>query len=239
MDESFSVASTSKFPAGEPSNEWTIEELLRWSLDQYHNKAIEQTSQNIDSLKRQCEKECEDVLTLHEMAVDMANKNSGSNNGGEASQEENFNPQSTEQGNDMQSDTKPSASASAAAAAKPTSTTIEIQVTLGPHSSSKYLLRPKPGTPCLLGRSKGKKFIKNGVSLHKDQEVSTTHGKFIIEGGGLSNEGGEGPKFYFVDVGSTNGTVYNGGQLEHNVRLLLKDGMELKVGNSVLKIVLG
>ena len=149
-------------------------------------------------------------------------------------------------------DTKPSSSTS-----NNSTTSIQISITAGPHTSSKYLLRPKPGVPCLLGRSKGKKFIKNGVSLHKDQEVSTTHGKFIIEGGGLSQHdkddeeegggasgsgsasgggGGGITKFYFIDVGSTNGTVYKGEPLEPNFRLELQPGMELKVGNSIMKI---
>ena len=89
------------------------------------------------------------------------------------------------------------------------------------------------------------------MSLHKDQEVSTTHGKFIIEGGGLSQHdkddeeegggasgggGGGTTKFYFIDVGSTNGTVYKGEPLEPNFRLELQPGMELKVGNSIMKI---
>mmetsp|Transcript_18540 Transcript_18540/g.40134 ORF Transcript_18540/g.40134 Transcript_18540/m.40134 type:complete len:245 (+) Transcript_18540:119-853(+) len=244
MDESFSVAGTTKFPSGEPNNEWTIEELLHWSLDQYHNKAMEQTSQNIASLQSQCEKECEDVMTLHSMAVDMANKGSSNDGGGggNSREEENLNPQSENSDDAGTTDTIAAKSTTTVAAAgiKPASSTIEILVTVGPHTSSKYLLRPKPGTPCLVGRSKGKKFVKNGLSLHKDQEISTTHGKFVVEGGdGAVVAGGAGPKFYFIDVGSTNGSVYNGVQLEPNDRLLLVDGMELKVGNSVLKIMLG
>lgn len=257
MDESFSVAG-SKFPEGEPNNEWTVEELLHYSLDQYRSEAIERTSQGIASLRNQCEKECEDVMTLHSMAVDMANKSSNNDAGAD---EENVNPQSENNNTATETATDKNCAKSAAPAVagiKPasSSSTIEIQVIVGPHTSSKYLLRPKPGAPCLVGRSKGKKFIKNGISLHKDQEISTTHGKFVMEGGGLasfssSSEGGEatatggmattttGPKFYFIDVGSTNGTVYNGEPLKPNERLLLHNGMELKVGNSVLKIVFG
>ena len=99
-----------------------------------------------------------------------------------------------------------------------------------------------------MGRSKGKKFVTNGISLFKDQEVSTTHGKIIVE------EEEEEKKehttittrmnnprllFYFVDVGSTNGTFYNGVALEPHQRLLLTNDMELRVGNSVLKFSLG
>ena len=261
MDESFcSTAGLPKFPQDEePNDNWTIEELLHWSLDQYHTKAIEQTSQNISSLRSQCDKECEDILTMHTMAVDMAAKNKseeeeedGKEGKNVRREEENNNPQS-------EADSKPSASTATnndtTSSTKLSPSTIEVQVTVGPHTSSTFILRPKPGAPCLVGRSKGKKFTKNGISLHKDQEVSTTHGKFLVEGstGGLAyqttnsnnenNEDGSGSgglKFYFIDVGSTNGTIYNNDKvLVPNERLLLCNGMELKVGNSVLKIVLG
>ncbi len=98
-----------------------------------------------------------------------------------------------------------------------------------------------------MGRSKGKKFVTNGISLFKDQEVSTTHGKVIVEEEEeeekkeYSTTRMNSPRllFYFVDVGSTNGTFYNGIALEPHQRLLLENDMELRVGNSVLKIVLG
>ena len=112
-----------------------------------------------------------------------------------------------------------------------------MEITQGPHKSQTFLLRPTIGTPCLIGRSKGKKFIKNGISLYKDQEVSTTHGKFILETNNSSSSGES--TYYFMDVGSTNGTVYNAQNLVPNERLELVNGMELKVGNSVLRIVLG
>ena len=277
MDESFcSTAGLPKFPQEEePNDNWTIEELLHWSLDQYHTKAIEQTSQNISSLRLQCEKECEDILTMHTMAVDMAAKNKREeedDEDGKGGKGENNNTRREEENNNPQSeaDGKPSASSSSSttnnndttsSTTKPSPSTIQVQVTVGPHTSSTYTQRPKTGVPCLVGRSKGKKFINNGISLHKDQEVSTTHGKFLVEGSaGLSyqtknnssnnnetnedsNNGGNsgGYKFYFIDVGSTNGTIiYNHDKvLVPNERLLLSTGMELKVGNSVLKIILG
>lgn len=256
MDESFSIAG-SKFPDGDPNDTWTVEELLHYSLDQYRGEAIERTSQGIASLRNQCEKECEDVITLHSMAVDMANKG---NKDAVGADEENVNPQSENTNaarcaNGTVADKNFAKSSAVASANKRPASTIEIQVVVGPHASSKYLLRPKPDAPCFVGRSKGKKFVKNGISLHKDQEISTTHGKFVVEGtagGGLASSssssseiGGEatvvgaGPKFYFIDVGSTNGTVYNGEPVKPNERLLLHSGMELKVGNSVLKIMFG
>jgi len=233
MDQSFRQSIVSKFPSGEPTSEWTIEQLLHWSLNQYHTKVIDQTSQNINALREQCNKECEDVLELHTLAVDMANKKkSGGESGGAADELPHQVSAELEDG-------KPSASTTTKPATNKstTPTSIQVQIPQGPHKSQTFLLRPTIGTPCLIGRSKGKKFIKNGISLYKDQEVSTTHGKFILETN--NNSSGSESKYYYMDVGSTNGTVYNAQNLVPNERLELVNGMELKVGNSVLRIVLG
>ena len=273
---SFSSVGPTKYPPGSPTDEWTIEQLLYWSLDQYHDRVVEKTEESMKGLREQCEKECGDVMELNELAVEIERKKGKENGGGggemvkgeeeggsgkdsegaslpaAVSTEEEPMTSSTTNTN---ADGKPPPSIS-----PPTVPQIGIRVTSGPHSSSTFTLRPKPGgPPCLVGRSKGKKFTKNGVSLYKDQEVSTTHGKFVVEGGGgdggsMGGESmvGEGAsrggsavggelKYYFIDVGSTNGTTYgeSGTQLEPNRRLALANGMELKVGNSTLRIVLG
>jgi len=87
---------------------------------------------------------------------------------------------------------------------------------------------------CRLGRSTGKTFTSNGISLPNDVEVSTTHGKVGGSGGGGRVGGGFGlcwglegcanlsrerrhPQFglkggepYYTDVGSSNGSLLNG-----------------------------
>ena len=223
---------------------------------------MEQTSHHVAALRSQCEQECEGIIYLHSLAVQMANARTT-----EASNKniENMDPQSgLSSATDVEA-LKFHASVSTTKEATsnndtPTSnantpksqTTIQVQITTGPHASSKFLLRPKTGTPCFIGRSKGKKFIKNGISLYKDAEVSTTHGKFLLEGGMTLPLGEKNNddnmhkenedlcvKLYFIDVGSTNGTFYNGEQLEPNTRFLLREGMELRIGNSILKITFG
>ena len=46
-------------------------------------------------------------------------------------------------------------------------------------------------------------------------------------------------KFYYTDVGSTNGSTVGEARLEANVRVEIEEGMELRIGNSTLKIAFG
>jgi hypothetical protein len=312
----------------EPNSTWTIEQLLHWSLDQYHTVAMNRTATHIDALRSQCENECTDIMTLHEVAVSMKERGElmdedddevegeeggraaeGVANKKEAEQQrvvrgENANPQQKKMKNDdndkqqtmmttssvssniassggdvttsstlthqttniqQQSSTTTSnikLKSSSSSPSTSTPTTLQITITSGPHIHQTYHLIPKPSQPCLIGRSKGKKFIKNGISLNKDQEVSTTHGKISVEHVYLDDSGGNGgmqTKFYYTDVGSTNGTTLannnnnnsgdEGGEnlrLEANVRMEIPisqegeeggGGVELRLGNSTLKIV--
>jgi pSer/pThr/pTyr-binding forkhead associated (FHA) protein len=52
----------------------------------------------------------------------------------------------------------------------------------------------------------------------------------------MGSENGRALSFYYMDVGSTNGTTHNGTSLEPNTKLILVNGMELKIGNSTLMI---
>ena len=70
--------------------------------------------------------------------------------------------------------------------------------------------------------------MKRGLSLSKDNEVSTTHGHFIMKDGAMC----------FVDVDSTNGSFLNGEALEEWVSHPVKDGDELLVGATHLDIKL-
>jgi hypothetical protein len=321
----------------EPNSTWTIEQLLHWSLDQYHNIAMNRTATHIDALRSQCENECTDIMTLHEVAVSMKERGElmdedndeevEGEEGGRAAEGvgekkagqqrvvrgENANPQQKKMKNDdndkqmtmmttssvssniassggdvttnstlthqttniqQQSSSSSNIKLKSSSSTPSTPTTLQITITSGPHTHQTYHLIPKPSQPCLIGRSKGKKFIKNGVSLNKDQEVSTTHGKISVEHVYLdgSGNGGMQTKFYYTDVGSTNGTTLansnnnnsnSGGEsgggeeggsdnnlrLEPNVRMEIPmnsaeeggeeggGGVELRLGNSTLKIV--
>ncbi|EED89730.1 predicted protein [Thalassiosira pseudonana CCMP1335] len=251
MDDSASVASvTTRFPSGEPNNSWTIEELMYWSLSQYHSKAISQTASHIQSLSDNCDRECDDLMELHRAAVELA-ENGTRGNGGDNEENVRNHADAAAAAVDVNAKITNNNNSSTTTTKTLSPGTITVLITSGPHNASKFTLRPKPCTPCFIGRSKGKKFIKNGISLSKDQEVSTTHGKILVEGGGgglsasgaavngSNSDGGSGAKFYFIDVGSTNGTTLNGELIEPETKILLTEGLELKAGGSNLKFMLG
>jgi len=298
MNDSFrqsnTTATVKKYPSNTPPNDtWTIEQVLHWSLDQYHSAAIRRTNSHLDALKRQCENECDDVLMLHELAVRM--KERGELKEDEDDDDDNYDEvvmmmmaggenadpqQVAEEENHVNNNLKPSSSSAlskltssqpksstttnnnhTSATATTTKKTLQITILTGPHAPQTIQLQPKHTQPCLIGRSKGKKFLRNGISLSKDQEVSTTHGKFSMEevvstttlldddendhdSSGSNDTGGGGGgvvqnKFYYTDVGSTNGSTVGEARLEPNVRVEIEEGMVLRIGNSTLKIEFG
>ncbi len=200
-------------------------------------------------------------MTLHELAVQMKERGELKQEDEEgdeegvmaAAAEENADPQQITESTAATDQLKPSAATSCSVQSITTATTtkktlLQITILSGPHESQTFQLQPKNNNStqssscCLIGRSKGKKFLRNGISLNKDQEVSTTHGKFSMEEVLVDNGGTDGVqnKFYYTDVGSTNGsTVGDNVRLEPNVRMEIEEGMVLRIGNSTLKIEFG
>ncbi|CAM9192575.1 unnamed protein product [Chrysoparadoxa australica] len=106
---------------------------------------------------------------------------------------------------------------------------VKLEATVGPHKGKSWVLKPAQGVQCMIGRSSGKKFKENGVSLPKDKEVSTTHGKVHC----MDN------KIFFTDTGSTNGTRVGGVYLDEGSPQELTEGLQLEIGDSVLVVSLG
>ena len=107
---------------------------------------------------------------------------------------------------------------------------VKVIVSSGPYAGNTHVLKPRPRHPCFVGRSAGKKFREKGISLADDPEISTTHGKFEMKN----------RKIFFIDMGSTNGTLKDGVELEDNTPYEVVDGMELLLGGQTrFKLSLG
>lgn len=93
--------------------------------------------------------------------------------------------------------------AGAASAAAIKKLVVTLKVATGPHVGQKFRLEPatEDGEDVFkIGRSTGKVFKEKGVSLYKDKEISTSHGKVEIKNG----------QVFLIDTKSTNGTSLNG-----------------------------
>jgi hypothetical protein len=106
-----------------------------------------------------------------------------------------------------------------------------LKCTTGPHIGQKFrleLVAGKDEDSFKLGRSTGKVFKEKGVSLYKDKEVSTAHGKIEIRNGVA----------FFIDTKSTNGTIVNGKMIETQQPVRLSDGDVLSVGGTELAVTI-
>lgn len=103
---------------------------------------------------------------------------------------------------------------------------IKIVVVEGVHKNASFNFKRTQRLTVMIGRSTGKRFKNTGVSLYKDSEVSTTHGKIHV----IKND------LCFSDLGSTNGSFLNGQALEARKSYVVYDGDVLKLGQSHLNI---
>lgn len=175
--------------------------MLQWCLLRNHKETDDKVEEIVTSLKEQFAKGKRELL-----GVDGNNQN--------------INQDETMTQNNHNTGEKTAAKAV---------TVIRVSVTQGPHKGKRFDLRPQqPNDPCMVGRSAGKKYRERGVSLKKDTEVSTTHGRFEIINGVA----------YFTDMASTNGTTHQDQLLEPNQPFRLQDGTELVLGGSHLEIEL-
>lgn len=191
----------------EPNGSWTIEQALQYCLMQAHQETEAKYHQIEGSLNQQFDKGRTEIWKCHDRVIEE------SKNGLQVS------PRPTRDaanncGNRNQNGA--------------TFTTVNVEIVGGHYSRNKYKLTPKLRQPCWVGRSQGKKFKDRGISLSKDLEISTTHGKFELVGG----------KLYYTDTGSTNGSKVHGEDLPPDKPFLLEDGVQLVLGQSVLKISL-
>jgi hypothetical protein len=187
----------------EPTEDWTVEDVMQWCLLRSHEATDAKHDEMINALNQQLDEGTKELWKCHELALASGEKPPEND---KDTDEQQINQR--EPGSDVKY--------------------IHVEVTDGPYVGKTYKLQPRKRAACWVGRSAGKKFVEKGISLSKDDEVSTTHGKFELTNG----------KAFFTDTGSTNGTVHAGQELEDNIPLELQDGMFLKMGCTTVKITL-
>mmetsp|Transcript_49807 Transcript_49807/g.75779 ORF Transcript_49807/g.75779 Transcript_49807/m.75779 type:complete len:208 (-) Transcript_49807:212-835(-) len=195
----------------EPTDDWTIEQVMHWWLLQAHSNSDAAYEDMVSRLSGQLAEAKASLWEDHRQVTKIM--------AGEGS-DENSNPQNLP-------DTNTTEPAKATASSQ-SSDTIHIQIVDGEYQGTSYDLQPKGRVYSWVGRSQGKKFREKGISLPKDLEVSTTHGRFETQRG----------KFYFVDTGSTNGSKVGNMDLEPNAPIELETGMEITIGQTVMRITL-
>ena len=247
----------------EPTNEWTIEQLLQWCVLQSEARTNERRDELIGALREQMAEGRKVLLEAHEQAVQATAGQDGEGeeddaeafnvNGGKATgkavvadevmddasasdKNANANTNADENIANGADETAAAATKANEAAAPPKKSTrskaasgsvktVRAEVIEGLYAGQTFDLKPKSRSPCFIGRSAGKKFRDRGISMPNDGEVSTTHAKVEVKGG----------KAYYIDVGSTNGTLLNGEEVEPNVPLLITDGMQLLIGAELVR----
>lgn len=195
-------------PEEEPAEAWTVEQALQYCLLQAHRETEEKYNQIETSLNQQLEKGKNDIWKCHKRVLE------------ESTNEQSPNRSALRSVSSNKSGIKPKKTGSP--------TTVNIQITGGHYDGNAYTLVPKVRHPCWVGRSQGRKFKERGISLSKDLEISTTHGKFEVIAG----------KLHYTDTGSTNGSKVGEKELEPDAPLPLENGTELILGQSILKIQL-
>eukprot|EP00980_Cylindrotheca_fusiformis_P006157 scaffold1319_cov126-Cylindrotheca_fusiformis.AAC.46 len=200
----------------EPANTWTIEQVMHWWLLHSHAESDAAYEVIVKDLSSQLEEGKEALMNDHKVVSEFLSGKGPS---------ENEDPQEPAVSGVVKEKTvktaKPMVKDNQGAS-------IFVEIQAGDYQGNTYTLEPKVRSHAWVGRSQGKKFREKGISLPKDLEVSTTHGRFEL----LRN------KFVFVDTGSTNGSRVGEADIVPNEPVELESGMIITVGQTVMKITL-
>lgn len=188
---------------------------MNWWLWRAHGESDAAYELIAHSLTKQLEQGKESLIKDHKTVSNMLEGKTNSN--------ENDDPQTNLVKAVDESTTKPEAKV-----APKQDATILIEIQTGDYEGQTHKLHPKARSHAWVGRSQGKKFREKGISLPKDLEVSTTHGRFEL----LRNQ------LVYVDTGSTNGSRVADLDLEPNSPVVLETGMLITVGQTVMRVTL-
>ncbi|CAJ1936943.1 unnamed protein product [Cylindrotheca closterium] len=199
----------------EPKDSWTIEQVMNWWLWRAHGESDAAYEQIVESLTKQLEHGKKSLVNDHEKVSNMLD--------GKTNPNENHDPQTNVVKTIDESNAKPKVQV-----VPKQDDAILIEIQTGDYEGQTYKLHPKARSHCWVGRSQGKKFREKGISLPKDLEVSTTHGRFEL----LRNQ------LVYVDTGSTNGSRLADIDIAPNSPVVLESGMHITVGQTVMKVTL-
>jgi FHA domain len=219
----------------EPTEDWTVDQVMNWWL--LHSKSETDATRDelIAKLQTQLEDGIERLWHDHEQVKQVLL--------GKNTMDENQDPQLTTGENqptegllkEGSEGTRPSGGQAAATTttssssnnSSSTSIRLVVEIVGGDYVGKVFELDQLAHEPAIVGRSRGKKVLKHGISLPKDPEVSTTHGKFLAKTGG---------RVFYVDDGSTNGSMINRQLIQSHVEIPLESGMEIQVGGTLLLV---
>jgi hypothetical protein len=242
-----------------PDLSLSVEDFLTKRVLSYASQLTGEAEAKCQSLMQELEGGRKELMEVHRRVVEGENEEEEGegdkeNSSVESSSSSNVEPSSSS------TTKKQSLSSSSTTSTKPSDSSrkkqkqsvqkvypsLQITITSGPHSPLSLTLPQtfRPNHPALLGRSTGKKFKEGGVSLGRDLEVSTTHGKFemtTIKGGNLANSVAK-YRLTFTDSGSTNGTFVvdrkgESNQVDEGEAIEITDATKIRVGATVLEFV--
>lgn len=178
----------------EPTEDWTIEQVWHRYRLRANAKSDAEFIKTKEDLSHQFEQGKKELWEAHEQVKEILNKDSTGDDENILMETEHGIEQTESEKSEL---TKPAASSSL----KPESSdfiteiqnkktnTIRVDIISGPYVGQSYDLKPQSRIRCWkLGRSQSKKFR---ISLPKDQEISTSHGRFEYSRG----------KFYYKYYG--------------------------------------
>lgn len=234
----------------EPNDSWTIEQVLQWWLlrsqsetEAVYEQTVSQLTEKLNTAKESLWQDHEQVLaTLQQQEQQSQSENQNPQNQQLQQKQQQYDQPLTKQSSFRQSDKQTNNTTATTSSSSTTSKNtdsnnnknseacdaLRVDILHGEYEGSTFFLNPAPRMYAWVGRSQGKKFREKGISLPKDLEVSTTHGKFELRRG----------KYIYMDEGSTNGSLINGEKIEPKVVVELETGTEITVGQTIMQITL-
>jgi pSer/pThr/pTyr-binding forkhead associated (FHA) protein len=246
----------------EPTENWTVDQVLQWWLWHAQSETDAARDEFIDQLQSQLDQGKHRLWNDHEQVVLQLQKrlqqpeamNDASENVDPQQQQQlpssslSVGPTKTSGGGswkEAERDTtnQPNQESTTGVPAPTTTSTsnvpavrLMVEIVGGEYEGKIIELNHlTPHEPAVIGRSRSKKVLKYGISLPKDPEVSTTHARFLVKGGG-GGYSRSNATVYFIDDGSTNGSMVNGQFIQKHVDIPLESGMEIQVGGTIMLV---